>query len=303
MPARQRRGTGTGLGSAFPNPVPVPFDSGCYDREPRWPGGPSVISSANMAARRPNRLLPSRREFLRFAGLAGLCAAAGIPSRGGSRLRAAPPVFEEIPPSVSGITWVHDNAMSPERYLPETMGPGVAFLDYDNDGWMDIFMVNSGGPADFYTAEGAAEERALQEQPRRHVHRRHRQGRRRRRQGIRHGLRGRRLRQRRLPGHPRDRVRQVHAVPQQRQRHLHRRDRQVGLARARAGRRAPSGSTTTTTASSISSCAASSSSRCKSNVFCGDNKLGTPLLLHPARLQADAERCSSTTTATARSPR
>jgi hypothetical protein len=39
--------------------------------------------------------------------------------------------------------------MSPERYLPETMGPGVAFFDYDNDGWMDIFMVNS-GPADFY---------------------------------------------------------------------------------------------------------------------------------------------------------
>ena len=34
--------------------------------------------------------------------------------------------------------------MSPERFLPETMGPGVAFLDYDNDGWMDLFMVNSG---------------------------------------------------------------------------------------------------------------------------------------------------------------
>ena len=34
--------------------------------------------------------------------------------------------------------------MSPERYLPETIGPGVAFFDYDNDGWMDIFLVNSG---------------------------------------------------------------------------------------------------------------------------------------------------------------
>ena len=39
--------------------------------------------------------------------------------------------------------------MSANRYLPETMGPGVAFFDYDNDGWMDIFMVNSGA-ADFY---------------------------------------------------------------------------------------------------------------------------------------------------------
>ena len=39
--------------------------------------------------------------------------------------------------------------MSDDRYLPETMGPGVAFFDYDNDGWVDIFMVNSGA-ADFY---------------------------------------------------------------------------------------------------------------------------------------------------------
>lgn len=39
--------------------------------------------------------------------------------------------------------------MSSNRYLPETMGSGVAFFDYDNDGWIDIFMVNSGA-ADFY---------------------------------------------------------------------------------------------------------------------------------------------------------
>ena len=39
--------------------------------------------------------------------------------------------------------------MSAERYLPETMGAGCAFFDYDNDGWMDIFLVNS-GKCDFY---------------------------------------------------------------------------------------------------------------------------------------------------------
>jgi hypothetical protein len=60
------------------------------------------------------------------------------------------PVFEEIPAEVSGISWTHDNAMSDQRQLPETMGPGVAFLDYDNDGWMDIYLVNSGA-SDFYT--------------------------------------------------------------------------------------------------------------------------------------------------------
>jgi hypothetical protein len=91
---------------------------------------------------------PTRRDFLRLAALTGLgTAALGVP-RGS--LRAASPLFEEIPSSVSGITWVHDNAISPDRYLPETMGPGVAFVDYDNDGWMDLFMVNS-GPADFFT--------------------------------------------------------------------------------------------------------------------------------------------------------
>ena len=40
--------------------------------------------------------------------------------------------------------------MSPEHYLPETVGPGCAFIDYDNDGWMDIYLVNSGA-CDFYT--------------------------------------------------------------------------------------------------------------------------------------------------------
>ena len=52
--------------------------------------------------------------------------------------------FNEISPAVSGITWVHTAGKSPERYLPETTGAGCAFLDYDNDGWMDIYLVNSG---------------------------------------------------------------------------------------------------------------------------------------------------------------
>lgn len=58
--------------------------------------------------------------------------------------------FEEIPAGTSGIKWVHNNARSPERYLPETVGAGCAFFDYNNDGWMDIYLVNS-GRSDFYT--------------------------------------------------------------------------------------------------------------------------------------------------------
>jgi hypothetical protein len=85
----------------------------------------------------------SRRKMI-------LAAAFGAGSRLGSAPPGPGPIFEEIPPEASGITWVHDNAISEMRYLPETMGPGCAFLDYDNDGWMDIFLVNS-GPSDFYT--------------------------------------------------------------------------------------------------------------------------------------------------------
>lgn len=58
--------------------------------------------------------------------------------------------FEEIPSTTSKITWTHDNAQSPDRQLPETVGAGCAFFDYDNDGWMDIYFVNS-GPSDFFT--------------------------------------------------------------------------------------------------------------------------------------------------------
>jgi hypothetical protein len=90
--------------------------------------------------RQPSR--QSRRQFL-AAGAAGLTFLQ-------RPVTADPrPLFEEIPPETSGIRFVHDNAASPEHYLPETMGPGCAFLDYDNDGWMDIYLVNS-GPCDFF---------------------------------------------------------------------------------------------------------------------------------------------------------
>ena len=46
----------------------------------------------------------------------------------------------------AGIRFVHNNGAFGKKYLPETMGSGCAFIDYDNDGWPDILLVNS---ADF----------------------------------------------------------------------------------------------------------------------------------------------------------
>jgi len=42
----------------------------------------------------------------------------------------------------SGIRFTHNNGAFGKKYLPETMGPGCAFIDYDNDGWPDVLLVN-----------------------------------------------------------------------------------------------------------------------------------------------------------------
>ncbi len=67
-----------------------------------------------------------------------------IPVMGANRV-----TFREVAAPESGVTWVHDNGQSKERFLPETMLPGVAIFDYDNDGWMDILFINT-GDADFF---------------------------------------------------------------------------------------------------------------------------------------------------------
>ena len=43
----------------------------------------------------------------------------------------------------AGIAFKHNSGAYGKKYLPETMGPGCAFLDYDGDGWQDILIVNS----------------------------------------------------------------------------------------------------------------------------------------------------------------
>jgi enediyne biosynthesis protein E4 len=42
----------------------------------------------------------------------------------------------------AGIRFVHNNAAFGKKYLPETMGPGCAFIDYDGDGFPDILLLN-----------------------------------------------------------------------------------------------------------------------------------------------------------------
>jgi enediyne biosynthesis protein E4 len=93
----------------------------------------------------------TRRQWLqRFgSGAAGSVLAPSL-FRFGLAAVSTPSLFVEVPTTASGLSWRHVNGRSPEYYLPETTGAGCAFLDYDNDGWMDIYLVNS-GTCDFFT--------------------------------------------------------------------------------------------------------------------------------------------------------
>jgi hypothetical protein len=53
-----------------------------------------------------------------------------------------PPIqFTDIT-KAAGITFTHYTGAFGKKYLPETLGPGVAFFDYDGDGWQDLFFTN-----------------------------------------------------------------------------------------------------------------------------------------------------------------
>ena len=65
----------------------------------------------------------------------------------GAREAGGPPTdpglrFTDVT-TAAGIRFRHNNGAFGKKYLPETLGSGVAFLDFDNDGWQDLFFVNS----------------------------------------------------------------------------------------------------------------------------------------------------------------
>ena len=136
----------------------------------------------------------------------------------------------------------------------------------------------------------------------RDVHRRHREGRvdRDAAELLRHGRRGRRLRQRRLRGSVRHQLRRQHALSQQRRRHVHRRHRPRRRRRAAGGARARASSTPTTTASSICSSRATSTGRSRRTAIAARRSPAIARTATPTTTRA-WRTSSTTTTATARS--
>ena len=89
----------------------------------------------------------ARRRFV----LAVVVAAASAAPQTAGRQGAAPPVFQDVT-AKAGITFVHASGATPDKFMFETFGSGVAWIDIDNDGFLDLYLVNGapGSPNALY---------------------------------------------------------------------------------------------------------------------------------------------------------
>jgi len=100
----------------------------------------------------------SRREWLKAAGVfavggqvlaqsvsqpQGTTVGRRSASREAEKPAASPKITFVDVTTRAGITFRHDNAASSEKYLIETMGAGCSWIDFDQDGLFDLYLVNS----------------------------------------------------------------------------------------------------------------------------------------------------------------
>jgi hypothetical protein len=96
-----------------------------------------------------DRVPLSRRDLLKCFGSLGIGLTAASSLARTFSPSANPVNFVDVASS-SGITFRHDNAASPEKYLIETMGAGCGWIDYDQNGLLDLYLVN-GAATQTYT--------------------------------------------------------------------------------------------------------------------------------------------------------
>ena len=93
----------------------------------------------------------TRRDFLRYASLSPIAPMCLLSNRGSDSLAADLSNWGQTPrdglrlvdvTAAAGIQFQHNNGAYGGKLLPETLGAGCAFLDYDADGWQDILLVN-----------------------------------------------------------------------------------------------------------------------------------------------------------------
>ena len=82
------------------------------------------------------------------------------PITAGGFVKTGPMIFTDIAEKSGLAKWHHTMGTPEKTFIIETVGSGVGLLDYDNDGWLDIYMVN-GSTYDAYTGKAPAPHAAL----------------------------------------------------------------------------------------------------------------------------------------------
>jgi len=82
------------------------------------------------------------------------------PITAGGFVKSGPIVFEDIAAKAGLTSWTHHMGTPAKPFILETIGSGVALLDYDNDGWLDIYLVN-GSTFDALTGKSTPPHAAL----------------------------------------------------------------------------------------------------------------------------------------------
>jgi hypothetical protein len=83
-----------------------------------------------------------------MGGIAGGLGAAAVydkekrPITAGGFVDSGPAVFEDIAKAAGLSGWRHKMGVPEKKFIVETNGSGVGLIDYDNDGWLDIYLVN-----------------------------------------------------------------------------------------------------------------------------------------------------------------
>ena len=134
--------------------VSVPAD--CLAKQPQSQPGTAtkpaassvLVAAAVEPAQAGQQATPQKPTQQGMGGIAGGLGAAAVydeqkrPITAGGFVDSGPVIFEDVTKSAGLSGWVHKMGVPEKTFIVETNGSGVGLIDYDNDGWLDIYLVN-----------------------------------------------------------------------------------------------------------------------------------------------------------------
>jgi hypothetical protein len=108
----------------------------------------SLLMPGGAGAQQASQPQPAAKPQSGTGGIAGGIGAAPVydelkrPITAGGFVKSGPVIFKDIAGEAGLSSWRHKMGVPEKKFIVETNGSGVGLIDYDNDGWLDIYMVN-----------------------------------------------------------------------------------------------------------------------------------------------------------------